>query len=712
MKYKVLILLVFWSFSLSAQIHDPVKWQSTFENLTATSADLKFTATIEPGWSMYAVDLPVGGPIATSFTFEDHPSFELVGSIEQVTKPEIKDDPHFKMKIGTFHYVAVFRQKIKILKPENFTVKGEVEYTCCNDISCLAPTQIDLEIKINFPAVAEIKTEIKKETQTVIKKETQTEIQKETQTEIALILEKPENNPFASAMIESTTAENVQPETDGPLLSPTLSDVATTPVTSENLSLWTFFLVALLAGFGGALTPCVYPMIPMTVSFFMRETPKRSASIFKALIFGFSIILIYTSVGVIVALTKRADIINILVAHWITNLFFAGLFITFALSFFGLFEITLPGSFVNKIDREVDKGGYISAFFMALALVVISFSCTGPFVGGILVASTQGLAIKPILGMFGFGLSFSLPFTLLAFFPSLMKKMPKSGGWMNSVKIVFAFIMLAFTFYFLSNADLRLGWNIITRDVFLCIWITLFALTGYYLLGKIRFALDSEISHLGITRLFFATVSFAFALYLFTGLLGAPLNAFAGLLPANKNFRTNVSSQAVLTQSPDHLCFIPKYSDRPGLSWPHGLQGYFDYDEAIACAKEKNKPVLMIFKGHACPKCREMEALVWQNPEILRLMNDKFILLALYTDDSTPLSENEYYISTFDGKVKKTMGQKNADMEKTRYLVNAFPYHAILNTNGETVGQPMGYTSNAEEFRDWLKDGLKKIAEK
>ena len=674
-------VLALLSFSLSAQVFDPVKWQITVENLTATGADLTFTATIEQGWSMYAIDIPEATirPIPTSFSFDDHQAFELVGGMEQVTKPEVNADPFFdNLNIGKFHNLAVFRQKIKILKPESFVVKGQVEYMCCNDKSCLPPKEVDLEIKITPPAPL------------VSEKAS------------APAIEKVEG---MNTLVQ-VHSESQQPETEVSQLS-----FPTPPITETGgSSLWFFFLMALLAGFGGVLTPCVYPMIPMTVSFFMRDTSKRSASIAKALIFGLSIILIYTSVGVIVALTKRADLINVLVAHWLTNLIFATIFIAFALSFFGLFEITLPTGFANKIDKEADKGGYISAFFMALALVVISFSCTGPFVGGILVASTQGLAIKPILGMFGFGLAFALPFTLLAFFPSLLKQMPKSGGWMNSVKIVFAFVMLAFTFYFLSYADKGLGWDIITRDIFLCIWIVLFALTGYYLLGKIKFAHDSEVQHIGVMRLCIATASFVFALYLFTGLLGAQLNAVAGLLPVEKSNRMGMKTQAVLSQSPDHLCSVPKYSDHANLSWAHGLKGYFDYDEAIACAKEKHKPVLMIFKGHACAKCREMEALVWSQPEVLSLLNDRFILLALYTDDTTSLPENEWITSTFDGKTKKTMGQKNADIEITRYQVNAFPYYAVLNTNGETIGNPMGYTSSVEEFRDWLKAGLEKFS--
>ena len=688
MKNKILIFFTFWSFSLSGQIFDPVNWQLTVENLTATEAELRFTAVIDQGWSMYAIDIPEATlrPIPTSFTFEANPAFELVGEMEQVIKPEVKPDPFFgNLPIGKFHNLAVFRQKLKILSNVNFTVKAEVEFMCCDESVCLPPKQVEFSIEINPPAP----------TLSAVPP-------------IMPVIERIEGNPLAQV----APAEDLSVESD---LTVVTEDAAPTlpyptppaiPTTSGEMSLWAFFLVAILAGLGGVLTPCVYPMIPMTVSFFMRDNSNRATGIIKALIFGSSIVLIYTSVGVVVALTKRADLINTLVSHWLTNLIFAGIFITFALSFFGMFEITLSGTLANKIDRKVDKGGYLSAFFMALALVIISFSCTGPFVGGILVVSTLGLAIKPILGMFGFGLAFALPFTFLAFFPSMIKKMPKSGGWMNSIKVVFAFVMLAFTFYFLSVADKGLGLNIITRDVFLCIWIVTFSLTGFYLLGKFRFAHDSEITSINVARLLIAGTSFVFSLYLFTGLLGAPLNVVAGLLPAADNYRTSVSSQAIITQSHDHLCETPKYSDRPGLSWPHGLQGYFDYNQAIACAKEKNKPILMIFKGHACAKCREMEALVWTDSEILRLMNDRFILLGLYTDDTTPLPENEWITSTYDGRVKRTMGQKNADFQITRYNINAFPYHVILDTNGETIGNTMAFTSNVEEFKNWLKTGL------
>ncbi len=677
-KFIFILIIIAGVIPLSAQIIDPVKWQSSVEKLTATEAELQFTATIESGWSMYAVDIPEGPirPIPTSFVFDIDPAFETGGNIFQVTKPEVKSDPMFNnMKIGKFKNLAVFRQKIKILKPENFSVKVTVEYMCCNDNSCLPPKQVDLEVKINPP----------KPTQTA-------------ESENAPVIQTIEGNPLTGISGDKESSETKI----SPLPSPTSE---TTDVSDDESSLWIFFLWALSMGFLGVLSPCVYPMIPMTISFFMRDETKRSKGIIKALIFGLSIMLIYVSVGVIVALTKQADLTNRIVAAPLTNFIFAAIFITFALSFFGLFEITLPSSLANKIDRKADKGGYISAFFMALALTVISFSCTGPFVGSVLVSSAQGLAVKPILGMLGFGLAFALPFTLLAFFPSWLKKLPKSGGWMNSVKIVFAFVMTAFAMYFLSYADKGLGWNIFTRDVFLCIWIVLSALTGYYLLGKIRFAHDSEVQFLGVTRLLIAMVFFVFTLYLFTGLLGAPLNAVSGLLPAAKNNRSATIQQTGLISSPNRLCGVPKYSDHANLHWPHGLQGYFDYDEAISCAKEQNKPVLMIFKGHACAKCMEMESTVWLDSEVLHLMDEKFVLLALYTDDNTPLPEHEYTTSAFDGKVKKTMGQKNADLEITRYRINTIPYHVILDTNGETIGEPMGYTSNAEEFSNFFKAG-------
>ncbi|MDR0815159.1 MAG: thioredoxin family protein [Bacteroidales bacterium] len=639
--------------TMFGQVFNPVRWETTVEKQT-----LLFTARIDDGWSIYALHIPDEGPIPTSFEFANSAEYELLGEAEEVTKSEVKYDESFKMNVGKFKHTAVFRQKIKALSDKPFTVKGSVIYMCCNDNSCLPPNEVEFAAKVT----------------------------PEQQTAPSLA-----STPIQLVAPEQIdTAENIVAIVDESatnLANPALVD-------AEN-SLWAFILLALSTGLLGVLTPCVYPVIPLTISFFMRNEQRRT----KTTIFGLSIVLIFTLIGVIAALTKSADFTNQIVGHWLTNLIFAAVFIFFALWFLGLFEISLSGSLANKLDQKANKGGYISAFFMALGLVVVSFSCTGPFIGTILVASAQGLAVKPIFGMAAFGLGFALPFTFLAFFPSLLKKMPKSGGWMNSVKVVFAFIMLAFALYFFTSVDRSFGWNIVSRNGFLCIWTVLFALMGVYLLGKIRFANDSEVKSIGIVRLLFAIAAFTFSLYLFTGLLGEPLPAVSSLLPeASHTSRKNVAASVI---SPAQLCGVPKYSDK--LSFPLGLQGYFDYDEAIACAKKQNKPVLMVFKGHGCAKCREMEANIWTDGEVLNLLNEKFILLALYTDDDTPLPEAAHFTSAFDGKVKKTLGQKNTDIEITRYQTNAFPYYAILTPDGETVGKPMGYTGKVEEFRDFLK---------
>ncbi|MDR0714166.1 MAG: thioredoxin family protein [Bacteroidales bacterium] len=648
--------VAFMAGSLYGQIFNPVRWEATPEKQTIVGDEeiaVLFTAYIDEGWAIYSLHTS-GGPIPTSFTFENSAEYAISSETEEVTKPKIAYDASFQIDVGKYTRSAIFRRRFKALTDKSFTIKGVVEYMCCNDNSCLPPHQTDLSVRI-IPA--EVKKRADKE-------------EKENG------LEEKENGFHAET----------NPATE------------TNPAAGHNNSLWTFILLALTAGFLGVLTPCVYPVIPLTVSFFLRNE-KRSDGMAKALIFGLSVFLIYTSIGVIAALTKSADFTNQIVGHWLTNLIFAGIFIVFALWFFGLFEITLSGSLAGKIDGKAAKGGYFSTFFMALALVVVSFSCTGPFIGTVLVASAQGLAVKPILGMAAFGLAFALPFTLLAFFPSLLKKMPKSGSWMNSVKVVFAFIMLAFAVYFFAAVDRILGWGWVTRNGFLCIWTVLSAMTGFYLLGKIRLPHDGEPKPTGVVRMLFSVVAFSFALYLFTGILGQPLHSVSALLP--ETHHAPAQNVAAPVTSPATLCNTPKYSDR--FDFPLGLKGYFDYDEAIACAKERQKPVLMFFKGHGCSKCREMEANIWPEAEILRLLNDKFILLALYTDDNTPLPETEHYVSAFDGKVKKTVGQKNTDIEITRFQTNAFPFYAILDAAGELVGKTMGYTSDAEIFKNFLK---------
>jgi thiol:disulfide interchange protein DsbD len=670
---RTLVLIFFVPFlagSLYGQIFNPVRWETALEKPTVAGQkeiSVLFTAHIDKGWAIYALHISEG-PIPTSFTFENSAEYAIVADTEEVTAPKTAYDTNFGIDIGKHTRKAVFRQRFKALTDAPFTIQGAVEYMCCNDNSCLPPNQIDLSVQVT--PVSGTKSG----------KVNGTEDGKPSGTESGN-----GNEEGSVSGSENGTESEIHAETH--------------PAADHNESLWTFILLALTTGFLGVLTPCVYPVIPLTVSFFLKNE-KRSKSMAKALIFGGSIVLIYTFTGVIAAVTKSADFTHQITGHWATNLIFGVIFVVFALWFFGLFEITLSGSLANKIDQKAGKGGYISAFFMALTLVIVSFSCTGPFIGAILVASAQGLAIKPILGMAAFGLAFALPFTLLAFFPALLKKMPKSGGWMNSVKVVFAFVMLAFALYFFSVVDGALGWGWISRNGFLCIWTVLSAMTGFYLLGKIRFPRDSELKQTGVVRVLLSVVAFSFSLYLFTGLLGEPLRVVSALLPESRSAQATGSRTAASVASPAMLCHTPKYSDR--FNFPLGLKGYFDYDEAIACAKEQQKPVLMFFKGHGCSKCREMEANIWTDAEILRLLNEKFILLALYTDDHTPLPEQEQYISKFDGKVKKTLGQKNTDIEIMRFQTNAFPFYAILDTSGEVVGKTMGYTSKVEIFMEFL----------
>ena len=481
----------------------------------------------------------------------------------------------------------------------------------------------------------------------------------------------------------------------------------------SNTSLWLFFFISILAGLAAILTPCVFPMIPMTVTFFMQSSDNRAKSITQALIYGFSIIVIYTAIGLIVAVTLGPGFINWLSTHWLPNIFFFALFAIFAASFFGMFEIVLPSWIVNRSDKQADKGGYAGAFFMALTLVLVSFSCTAPLVGGLLVEAATGEVIKPVVGMFGFSLAFAFPFTLLAFFPSWLSKLPKSGGWLNSVKVVLGFIILALGMKFLIIPDQTYHWEILDREIYLAIWIVIFTLMGFYLLGKIKLSHDSDLPYISVPRLALAIVTFAFVLYLIPGMFGAPLKAISGLLPPEtshdfdlkaiirENMRGAVANR-VTTDNPN-ICEEPKYADF--LHFPHGLQGYFDYEQGLACAKKLNKPIFLDFNGHGCANCKDMEAKVWSDPEVLKRLREDFILIALYVDDKKELPEEDWITSTFDGKIKKTIGKKNADFQISRFKVNSQPYYVLLDHNEEMLTQkPIGRVG-IKEFIDFLDKG-------
>lgn len=490
------------------------------------------------------------------------------------------------------------------------------------------------------------------------------------------------------------------------------------PVTgrSQGKGLLGFFLISLLAGFAGILTPCVFPMIPMTVAFFSRGSENKGKSTLNAIIFGLSIILIYTALGLIVSLTSAgAGFANTLSTHWIPNILFFALFVIFAVSFLGAFEIVLPNSWVTGADSGVDRGGILSAFFMGLTTVIVSFSCTGPIVGALLVEAATGDVIRPALGMFGFGLAFALPFTLFALFPSVLKKMPKSGGWLNSVKVVLGFIMLAFSLKFVSTIDSVYNLGFISRDLFLIIWIVLFSLLGFYLLGKIRFAHDSEVTHTGTFRFFLVIIVFSFVVYLITGLFGNPLRGITSFLPSqetswfSRTERTSAPEQNLTFPSfnpvtTSQLCSEPKYGDK--FTLPYGLKGYFDYKQGLGCAKEQGKPALLDFKGHACANCKLMEAKVWSDPEVLRRLRENFVIIALYLDDRTQLPEDEWVVSQVDGKTKKTIGKVNEDLEISKFRTNAMPLYVITDHEGNPLNTPMPTNMDINEYRKWLDEGL------
>lgn len=655
-------ILIIFSYGVFAQIVDPVKWKYKSKNTGEGIAEIIFEANIDMNWHLYSQYFDEGGPVRTTFNINESDKFELIGTPSESPEPEEVMDEVFNMKVKYFSHKATFVQQIKVLTNESFVITGSIEFQVCQDDKC-----------VYFNPDFKVKVEGAKPAQTVAV------------------------DPL-SPIVDLTEKTGSEP-------------------VSESKSIWGFLLLSFVLGLAGVLTPCVFPMIPMTVSFFMQGESSKFNSIIKALIFGVSIVVLYTSVGLIVSLTSAgADFTIGLSTHWIPNTIFFVLFIAFAASFFGMFEIILPSGLANKADKQVDKGGYLASFFMAFTLVVVSFSCTGPIVGVLLVKAAAGAVLEPLIGMFAFGLAFALPFTLFAIFPRMLKGLPKSGGWMNSVKVVLGFIILAFSLKFIANIDQTYHLNILSRDVYLAIWIVIFILLGIYLLGKLKFSHDSEIPFISVPRLVMAMVSFTFALYLLPGLFGADLNAVSALIPPKSAQQFDISKSQLINVSgsqkaePTSLCENPKYSDI--LHLPHGLEGYFDYEQGMACAKKLNKPVLLDFKGHACANCKEMENKVWSDPEVLKRLQDDYLIIALYVDDRTKLPEDEWVTSTYDGKVKKTLGKKYADFQITKYSINSQPYYVLVDTNGETLVEPKGYDLNIGNFIKFLDSGVEEFKKK
>ena len=674
--FRLLLLSLLLAVPSFAQPMQPVSWKAEAVQVEGNTYEIRATGTIAGAWHIYDLtDYGSSGPNGTIFTVEDGGKVKLVGDPYIASEVHRGFDDVFGIEIGTCDSPVVICQKVELLQGNEVEVPVTVEWQACNDENCIPPEDFTMNVKLpggeGLPVIA---------------------------------------------------------PADG-----TANDAAADPnaaAPGQGKSIWGLILEAIAWGFVALLTPCVFPMIPMTVSFFLKqnqvaegEEKKKGRGKWLASIFGLSIVALYTiPIAVIILITYfaggetvTADIFNWLATHWLPNIIFFLIFLIFAASFFGAFEITLPSSWLNKSDAKSNKGGLGGVFFVALTLVLVSFSCTGPIVGSVLIKSTQGQFWEPIITMLAFSIAFALPFTLLAFAPSLLDKLPKSGGWLNSVKVVLGFVEVALGFKFLSVADQTYHWGLLDREVYLAIWIVVFFLLGLYLLGKIRFAYDSPVEHLSVFRLILVIVVFTFVVYMIPGMWGAPLKALSGYLPPittqdfvlDPNQHGGGGTTYVVGQPAEDGDGVPasrKYADF--LHLPYDIPAFFDYEEARAYATKVGKPILLDFTGHGCVNCREMEARVWSDPRVLKLMKNDYVVCSLYGDDKKVLDKKDW-VTTEDGKVLKSLGKINSYFMMKRYQVNAQPYYVILDPVTEKNKVPArSYNLDVDEYVKFLEKGL------
>ncbi|RXP64480.1 thiol:disulfide interchange protein [Lutibacter sp. HS1-25] len=648
-KLFLVLFLIGISISNYAQIHNPVKWSTAVNKVSDTEYDLIIKAQIEENWHLYSQNVPEDGPIPTNFTFEVGEDFQLVGTPSE-EDGHIIDDPVFGMKIKYFETSATFKQRIKIINKNASSIVGEVEFMVCDDSNCLPPTFVDLEFSISSTKTAGTILTDKK---TVVEKKKQSN--------------------------------------------------------SGSKSLLSIFIIAFFSGFAALLTPCVFPMIPMTVSFFTKQSKSKAAGIKNAIIYGLSIVIIYVLLGSLVSAFFGADALNALSTNVWFNVIFFFLLIVFAVSFLGAFEIVLPSSWGTKVDAQADRGGFVGIFFMALALAIVSFSCTGPIVGTLLVqAAAGGNQVGPIVGMLGFSLALAIPFALFAAFPGWLNSLPKSGGWLNTVKVVLGFLELALAFKFLSNADLVLQLHWLEREVFLAIWIAIFGVLALYLFGKIQLPHDSPLKHISVGRLSLGLLSLTFTIYMIPGLWGAPLNLISAFPPAQHYSETpygvgftKLSNDLVINGTQT------KIPEGAHLMAPHNILAFNDYDLGVAYAKKVNKPIMLDFTGHACVNCRKMEQHVWPNDNILEILKNDVVLISLYVDDKRALPEGEEIESKLrPGKKLRYIGQKWSELQTIKFGANAQPFYVLMNLNEENLNEPTAYTPNVDEYHAWLKEGI------
>ena len=680
---SLVVLLQAMSFSVMAQVLHPANWEHKFSKEEVTigdQVDLVFEVTIDPKWYLYSSDFdPDLGPKVTEFNFIPHDSYQLVGGIKPIDPKEAYDEI-FEGNYTYFKGKGEFRQTIKILTA-NPSISGNYDYQVCSDIDGKC---IPFDEEFQFQGLK--------------------------------VLADNSNNgeiePLAEEKVEVDTFPELMPMEDiatSPTSEPPISQGSAWSEKSSNtpFSLLTFLLTAFFAGFLALLTPCVYPMIPMTVTFFTNDNASRKKGIFNAVFYGICIIVIFTLLGTLVSLIGGPEFANWVATHWLPNMIFFIMFVVFALWFLGLFEINLPSSLVTSVDKKSESGGLAGIFFMALTLVLVSFSCTGPFVGSILIASSSGHILMPVLGMLGFSMAFALTFSAFAVFPEWLKSLPSSGSWLNTVKVFLGFIELALSLKFLSMVDQVYHWGILDRDVFIAIWVSIMMALAAYLLGIIRLPSDGESKSIGVPRLLVAMGVVAFIVYLLPGMWGAPLKPLSGYLPplTSQDFRIE-KYNATVTATDQVLCDQPKYADI--LKLPHGLKGYFDLQQAIDCAKEQNKPIFIDFTGHGCVNCREMEAVVWSHPEVLQRLSEDYLVVALYVDEKRELPEDQWYTSEYDQKLKKTMGKQNADLQIRWYGNNAQPFYVLLDPQEPQVPlvEPVAYNKNIPDFIEFLDKGI------
>ena len=656
------LLLMFVVLAAHAQIQDPVKFKTELKALSDTEGEIIFTAAIDPGWHVYSTNLGDGGPISATFNVDKKNGLELVGKLKPVGNEISTFDELFQMKVRYFESTAQFVQKIKFIA-STYTIEGYLEYGACDDESCLPPTQVPFNLsgKTTLKAtepVAESKVELQKEV----------EIEPET------------------VATSADTAAVVKPAVSADILwKPVIDDLQAygEEHSQEDMSWIYIFITGFLGGLLALFTPCVWPIIPMTVSFFLKRSKDRKKGIRDAWTYGASIVVIYVTLGLAITAIFGASALNALSTNAVFNILFCLMLIVFAASFFGAFEITLPSKWSNAVDSKAEAtGGLISIFLMAFTLSLVSFSCTGPIIGFLLVqVSTTGSVIAPAIGMLGFAIALALPFTLFALFPSWLKSMPKSGGWMNVIKVTLGFLELAFALKFLSVADLAYGWRILDRETFLALWIVIFALLGFYLLGKIKFPHDDDDTKIGVSRFFMALVSLAFAVYMVPGLWGAPLKAVSAFAPPMKTQDFNLYTNEV------HAKFD-------------------DYDLGMEYARLHNKPVMLDFTGYGCVNCRKMELAVWTDPTVSKIINDDYVLITLYVDNKTPLSEPVKIMENGTERTLRTVGDKWSYLQRVKFGANAQPFYVLIDNEGKPLNKSYAYNEDIPKYIEFLRTGL------